>query len=386
MRKTLYKLHSYFALIALIPLFIVSVTGSILVFKTEIDQWLMPNKAALPYKKSSSTPNLTRADHNSLQNHIEDNHPTFIIGAWEIFDDGQEADRVYLIKKGTDDWHKIFFDPYAKKILSDPVSLTSYITDWLLDLHYTFLLNGIGSEHSQWGTILGLVAAIILTFLGVSGLVIHRKFWLQLFHVRKGRSARVFYGDFHKLVGAWSSPIILILGITGIYFNFIVFYHEVFEHPSDDHYLPEAPLYAPQIDFQYLIDDSISQLENFTPTYLLYPFEPEAHFTVFGFQPGTNPFASNYASTVTYDRTSGERLSAIDGRNANATTQVFDSFRELHFGSFGGTGSKLIWAIFGLSPLLLGLTGFYVWLSRKNNKRKKSKKRMHRTQRKVSTT
>ena len=44
MRKKLYKWHSLSALIALVPILIVSITGSILVFKVEIDTWLMPNK------------------------------------------------------------------------------------------------------------------------------------------------------------------------------------------------------------------------------------------------------------------------------------------------------------------------------------------------------
>lgn len=365
MRKTLFKWHSYLALMSLIPLLIVSVTGSILVFKTEIDQWLMPKAAALPYDETTNLSIRERLNHNTLQHNIEQNFPEYIVGAWEIFNDRKEADRVYLIKKGTDDWYKIYFDPYANAILSDPVSLTSNLTDWLLHLHYTFLLNGIGDEHSQWGTVLGLIAAVILAFLGISGLIIHRKFWRQLFKLRTRKNFRIFSGDLHRLVGTWASPVILILGITGIYFNALAYYHEVFEHPSEDHYEPDSILYAKHIDFQQLLDDSVKQLQAFTPTYMLYPYEPEVNITIFGHQPGANPFASNYASTVTYDRSTGELLSAIDGRKAHAKVQTFDSFRELHFGSFAGITSKLIWCILGLAPLILALTGAYIWLFRK---------------------
>lgn len=367
-RKTLYKLHSYLALLALVPLFIVSVTGSILVFKTEIDQWLMPNAAALPYQPAGEG-TFARKNLDELKQNIESSFPGYILGSWELFSDGKEADRVYLIKKGTDEWYKIYFDPYENTILSQPVSLTSNLTDWLLNLHYTFMLNGLGDEHSQWGTILGLLAAIILTFLGISGLIIHRKFWLQLLHLRIGRSFRIFSGDLHRLVGAWASPVILILGITGIYFNAIEYYHEVFEHPAEEHYEPQAPLYADDISFNFLIEDSRAQLKNFTPTYLLFPYEPEINITIFGYQPGRNPFASNYASTVTYDRQNGALVAAVDGRHASASTQVFDSFRELHFGSFAGLPSKIIWCLLGLSPLLLGLTGFYIWLHRSSRKK-----------------
>ncbi len=369
MRKTLFKLHSYFALIALIPLMIVSLTGSILVFKTEIDQWLMPEVAALSYHNSGSA--FVRQDHNILQHTVEHQHQGYIIGAWEIFTDGKEADRVYVIKKNTSDWYKIYFDPFSNKVLSEPVLLSSYLTDWLLNLHYTFMLNGIGTEDSQWGTFIGLLAAIILSFLGVSGLLIHRKFWLQLFKLRLNKSLRVVSGDFHRLIGAWSSPIVLILGITGIYFNAMAYYHEVFEHGEEEHYQPKTALYADSIDFQYLLDDSQTQLEGFTPTYILYPYEPEVNITLFGHQPGANIFASNYSSTVTYDRSSGNVLAAIDCRKASAATQIFDSFRELHFGSFSGLASKLIWCVFGLAPFLLSITGLTIWITRKTKSRRR---------------
>lgn len=367
MRKTLFKWHSYLAIIALIPLIIVSLTGSILVFKTEIDQWLMPQAASLPY--GEDTP--ARPDHNLLQQHIEQALPNFIIGAWEIFTDGQEADRVYLIKKGTDDWHKIYFDPYAVKILSEPAGHSHYLTDWLLELHYTFMLNGIGGEHAQWGTVIGLIAAVILTFLGISGLIIHRKFWLQLFFLRLNKSARVITGDIHRLIGAWSSPIVLILGITGLYFNAMALYHELFEHPSEGHFTPTQPLYGSGINTQTLLDQSKVALQNFVPTYMVYPYEPEVGFTIFGHQPRANIFASDYSSTVSFDRLTGEQTSAIDGREASALAKTVDSFRELHFGSFAGLGSKLFWCLLGLAPTALGLTGLYIWWHRKYGKKRK---------------
>ena len=44
MRKTLFKIHSWLALAAMLPLLLISITGAILVFKSEIDGWLMPQK------------------------------------------------------------------------------------------------------------------------------------------------------------------------------------------------------------------------------------------------------------------------------------------------------------------------------------------------------
>ena len=47
MKKKLHQWHSYGALIAMFPLLLISITGSILVFKVELDTLLMPEKMAV---------------------------------------------------------------------------------------------------------------------------------------------------------------------------------------------------------------------------------------------------------------------------------------------------------------------------------------------------
>ena len=46
-KKKLFKLHSWLALVAMVPILVISITGSIIVFKPEIDAWLMPESAAI---------------------------------------------------------------------------------------------------------------------------------------------------------------------------------------------------------------------------------------------------------------------------------------------------------------------------------------------------
>ena len=77
MRKTLFKWHSISALIALIPIMIIAVTGSILVFKVEIDTWLMPAHMQVEY--TEQTP---RLNFNELIENIEAKHPEFLMGSW----------------------------------------------------------------------------------------------------------------------------------------------------------------------------------------------------------------------------------------------------------------------------------------------------------------
>lgn len=370
MRKTLFKIHSWVALIAIIPLIVISITGSVLVFKSEIDGLLMPNShfvvKALP----------ERLPIDKLIAKTERTYPNYIVVSWEIFND-DTADRVYLIKRGTEQWAKLHLNQYTGDILSEPVGTSHYFTDWFLELHYTFLLNDFKNLPGQTGTVLGFFFAVFLLVLGISGLIIYRKFWRRLFSVRWRATLQIVLSDIHKMTGVLGSPIIIILAITGGYFNWAVWYHEVIEHAQEEHYVLTNPLYSHDISLQQILDDSKKQISTFNGTFLVLPLEPDENITLFGEVSTTNPLASEYANTITYNKLTGEHMANWDIREVGIGWQVIDSFRKLHFGYFAGLVSKVLWAVIGLSPVWLAGTGFYLWLTRRARKKQSRQNRLN---------
>ncbi|MBB1371820.1 PepSY domain-containing protein [Pseudoalteromonas sp. SR45-4] len=370
MRKTLFKIHSWVALIAIIPLIVISITGSVLVFKSEIDGLLMPNShfvvKALP----------ERLPIDKLIAKTERTYPNYIVASWEIFND-DTADRVYLIKRGTEQWAKLHLNQYTGDILSEPVGTNHYFTDWFLELHYTFLLNDFKNLPGQTGTVLGFFFAVFLLVLGISGLIIYRKFWRRLFSVRWRATLQIVLSDIHKMTGVLGSPIIIILAITGGYFNWAVWYHEVIEHAQEEHYVLTNPLYSHDISLQQILDDSKKQISTFNGTFLVLPLEPDENITLFGEVSTTNPLASEYANTITYSKLTGEHMANWDIREVGIGWQVIDSFRKLHFGYFAGLVSKVLWAVIGLSPVWLAGTGFYLWLTRRARKKQSRQNRLN---------
>lgn len=360
MRKILFKWHSVAALVALIPLMVIAITGSILVFKVEIDTLLMPEHMTVAVEDDQS-----RVSLNALIANIESEHAEYLMGSWELFhaekdENVSRADTAYLISKESGYWYKTYIDQYSGKLLSQPVPVEHDITDWLLSLHYTFLLDFTG-------TVLGSIFAVILLFLAISGIILYREFWKKLFTLRIRAAKRIFYSDIHKLFGIVSSPILLILAITGGYYNIAAVVHEVEEH-IEPHPLLTKPLYSPNIDFQQLLDKTSDDLKGYRATYFTFPFEPELHITFYGEVPTTNPLTSEYASMLTYSRDSGQLMSSYDIRTAPSINVVVDTFRKLHFGYFGGLTSKVIWSVLGLTPLWLSLTGLYFYWFRKIRK------------------
>lgn len=352
MKKTLHLWHRYLGLIVAIPLIIISLTGSILVFKEEIDHFLMPELATVNAETG------TRLPYDTLRGKLNKQFPHFEIGSWEIFDDGKTADRIYLLKHGTNEWFKVYLDQYQGEIRSQPVAVNHYLTDWLLDLHYKLLIGDTG----LWFT--GL-ASLILLFMGTSGMMIYRHFWKKFFTLRLNLKRTVLFSDLHKLVGIWSAPMLFIIGFTGVYWNISEIIHHEFEHSDDDAYVITGKLYNHDLSLDTMITAAKSQMGGFKPTYLLFPYEPDLQVTFFGEVSDISFVTSEYSSTVSFNKQSGKQLPNYDIREAPLFLAVVDSFRKLHFGYFAGLTSRIIWFIIGLTPLLFAFTGTYLWLKRR---------------------
>ncbi|MBU2970806.1 PepSY domain-containing protein [Pseudoalteromonas sp. C2R02] len=362
MRKKIFKWHSYLALIAMLPLIIICITGSILVFKVEIDTVLMPKKMQV-----NVLPTSPRLSLDDLISNIKSKFPNYEVGTWEIFDgisnNQARTDTAYIIRHQDNIWKKVYINQYTGNILSEPVNLDHDLTDWLLDLHYQLLL-------ATKGAFVGFVIALIFLFLAISGIILYRQFWLKFFTLRLSKAKQIFFSDLHKMIGIASSPVLLILAFTGAYWNASVVIHEVSEHIIEEPVIMNAPYHNQQLSIEKLKHTSSQLIDSFTATYLVLPFEPNLDITFYGVVDSLNPLHSEYGSLVSFDKHSGILNMSQDIRQTDALTVTLDSFRKLHFGYFAGLSSKVIWCILGLSPVFLSITGFYLYWQRNRRKNK----------------
>ena len=371
MRRTLFKLHYWLALSACIPLLLIVITGMLLVFKQPLDVLLMPQTAALPYSEDSDIP--SRQKINDLMVQIDHSFPDYDIGSWELFDDGYEADRVYLIQQGTSDWFKVYLDPYSGEILSQPQTLTHYLTDWLLNLHYTLLLDGVFDQTPHLGLITGLVCDLAMTLIGITGLIIYRRFWRHFFSFNRRGKAVVVTRRLHRLIGIWSAPVLLLTGITGIYFNTVEYLEELTHHHEEQPAQAETSgrLYNTQLDFDQLLAESENAIDGFEATYILFPYEQDMGITFYGATPDRNPFASVYGSTVSFDALSGEKTQVYDIRHGGFIYRLMDSVRSIHFGDFAGNSSRVVWSASAAGMTFLIISGIFMFSYRKMKKKRR---------------
>jgi uncharacterized iron-regulated membrane protein len=67
---------------------------------------------------------------------------------------------------------------------------------------------------------------------------------------------------------------------------------------------------------------------------------------------------------VAFDRYNGQLLSDIDSRNQSLAIRIVLFIRPLHFGTFAGQLSKVLWIVVGFIPGILFFTGFVMWWRR----------------------
>ncbi|MFP4070056.1 MAG: PepSY-associated TM helix domain-containing protein [Opitutales bacterium] len=354
--KTIWKLHSWLGLLAGIPLLVIALSGSLLVFKDDLNRLLIPGKVFVESRPEGPLPMAERLA--ALQEGL----PEHEVVGWALYDEPERSDWVYVMAHGDDEWLHVYQNPYTGEILGEPVASDSEFMGWLLELHYTFLAGHVGMA------VCG-VLAILLCLLGLTGFLIYRKFWKSFFTFRWRTSLRLLGGNLHKRVGVVSAPVFLILGITGAVWNIDHVLHEL-EHIAEDggdheHYKMAERLYADELPLDAMRAASREAIPGFQVNYISFPWEPGVDITFWGSFEGQSSLRGPYHSTVAFDARSGDYLrhSRID--EASVWKQTYDAFEPLHFGTFGGLVTKVFWCVLGAAPGFLAVTGCLVWWKRR---------------------
>jgi uncharacterized iron-regulated membrane protein len=238
------------------------------------------------------------------------------------------------------------------------------------------------------GAILGAFG-IMMLLLVLSGVVLwwpKLRHWRRGFQVRraKGRYSRDY--DLHKLIGIVALPFLAMWAITGMNFELPVVSNVVFgvigAKPAPDPDFTSAPakkgtpdigvdraiaLASTKADGGRFVGINLPDAEDPTGTYLAW------------FSHGLDPLKdSDYPGGlgIGVDRHTGqaETLYGTLGRPLRQTIWS-DWTTGAHYGMFMGWIPRLLWLAFGLTPLLLAITGMSTWLYKRGKKRERKRRR-----------
>lgn len=374
-RKISRKFHLWLSLIFCIPLIIISISGSVLVYAEQINEVLLKDKVFRTQESIAKFP--VRMKFSTLQSEINSKFKEYAIMGWSIAQDASKTDKIRLSSQKLQKRIIIYLDAFSGEIKGAPMPRDEGFIGAINKLHAELFLGRGGRIFTG---IVGLSALLI----GISGFFIYKKFWQNLFSLRLDRAIYFMRGT-HRLIGVASTPVMFAIAISGAWWELRAVTYKPLANPcgavlqnfkTERNSTVAASNGAVSMKTTQnlaTLDEALARIavkfKEFRSTYIAFPLCPGSAFTVYGFEAGQNPLQSPYASRITISD-AGEILKADFINDADFSDKLQDGFRRAHAGSYGAI-TKLIWFLAGLAPLFLSICGFYITLKNRNSKRRK---------------
>lgn len=378
------KLHLWFGLSIGVIVFIVSLSGTMYVFKEEIQNSLRKEAMSVQKEDIQKNPLTIAVLKEKITLEINEKFP---VSAVEIPLDKSKSYKFSYYEKNKKGWNYfdevlinklVYVNQYTGEILAIYDEKYDFFT-LLKYIHWGLLLN------SDWGKYVVGIPVVLFIIMLITGIIL---WWPQNKKARKGRFwfnwkniktwKRKNY-DLHNILGFYASFIALLLSITGIYFAYPYVKNTFNFALSGSIDLPkEKEIKSP---------DSLLAKNNaifdFTAqqTKKLYSQSSSFRIPLIG-KNKKGKELKNIPVTVygeegrfsernqlIFDKYSGKLLANKPHQQLNNAEKYANANYDIHTGSYFGLFGKIIWFIAGLICTSLPVTGFLVWWGKRNKKK-----------------
>jgi uncharacterized iron-regulated membrane protein len=314
LRRAVFQVHLWSGITLGVYVFLVSLSGSAIVFRNEFNDLLLARTHVKVSGKQLSREQLTQAAQRT--------YPGYAVRSITPGRFPEEATDVLLVKG----WRHQdrLFDPYLGRDIGPSVKVYYSMLHWAGELHGNLLFG-------PSGLVANGVGGFLLAMMCVTGIVV---WWPGIANWRRGMALRRGVGwkrlnwDLHSVVGFWTVSLILMWGLTGAYFVFPDPFRAVINY-----FTPISPPVNPSVS--------------------LPPMRPPIHSPRAAVVP-----APRATFTYTPLRKRGPRRPLTTGQ------KILFGFSAAHYGNFGGWPVKALWVILGFAPPALFVTGLVMWWNR----------------------
>lgn len=347
-RRLFFVWHSWIGLTAGLLLFVVCWSGTVAVFSHELD-WLAD--ARLRSADSAAPMAWSNAHDQALAARP----------GWKITQinapraPGFSAE--VLMENPDGVWARVYANPATGEVLG----ATSYLNvqRFFRSLHMSLFIDNL----PVWGIplgyfLVGLLSFVLLASLATS-LLFYRRFWRGFFKLERGKGAKVFWSDLHKLTGLWALWFVALMVVTGIWY--LVEWKVTSEPPY-----PPPPAAEGQVVRILPLDRLVVRARAAHPALEIRTvalWEQSQGLVEFQGQDGAL-LVRDRAARVWLDGRDGSLLGVQRAGELSPLHRWVDTADPLHFGNFGSLWSKAIWFVFGLGLSGLCLTGAYLQAKR----------------------
>ena len=344
--------HTWSSLICTVFLLMLCLTGLPLIFHDEIDGLLNPEEWR------AQNPEGPRLELDEILDIALRNRPGEV-PIYMSFDIDRPVVNVTTgAAPGVPDTAMYFasFDATSGDLVP-PADSGERVMEFILRLHTDMFLGLPGM------LFLGLMGFLFLAAT-VSGIVLYVPFMQKLVFgtVRRGRSGKIKWLDYHNLFGAVTLAWVLVVGFTGVINTLEVPIIDNWRDKEVRDMIAESRDIRAGLDRASLsaaVDAAVRLTPDMQLQFVAFPgssYSTQAHYSVF--MHGNTPLTEHLITPVLIRADTGE---VVGKREMPMIAKALSLSRPLHFGDYGGLTLKVLWALLNLLTIIILASGLYLW-------------------------
>ncbi|ULA69538.1 MAG: PepSY domain-containing protein [Nitrospira sp.] len=367
------KVHLYLGMSVGALLVVFGLTGSVLVFWQELDEWFNHQLLTVVVPVEGTTRPLSELIAVAERTAAADSRITAVFGA-----PNREGVCVMNFRRPSGDWQRIYLDPYQPRVTGTRKYdahewVPAYFLDVVFKMHYTLLLG-------ENGRMVTAICALSLLVSLSSGLVV---WWPVTGHWRRAMSikwsahvARLHF-DLHQAVSLYTFIVLGAVLLSGVYMN------------VSDHFLQAIQWLSPGTR------GSQTELISILPSSGARPIGPERAWAIVTDRYPEGEFTGIYLPesatgvylaiqrqvpglsafwaerTIAIDQYSGAILDVRDPTTRRSAGETFLDWQwPLHSGRAFGLTGRLVVFLSGLACPVIYATGVLMWWRRRRRKQR----------------
>ena len=374
-RKFWLSIHRYIGLWGGVLFVLIGLTGSLLAFRQNIDEYLNSQIMIV---------DINADDSDSYKSFDE-----LLNAAIKVIPAGSRPEVIRIpshknlalsIGYSTigHDFYDIFVNPYTAEIVGQRIrhstitELSQPFIYLIRSLHYTFLL---GRNHSE---VVGILGVFVL-FALIAGFAIwwpNNGNWRKAFSIKYGGSKERFIFDLHKVFGVFSGVLLIVITLTGIALifssqtqSFVRIFSTV--NSQKKFYSTKVEgLKTIGIDQSVLIAKQVFNDGNLQT--IILPSNETDVFKI-GIRSDDEVNKTFTKRVVTIEQFTGKVLDVRDPMQFSNGEILISWLYPIHSGEIFGDFGRVLVSIIGIMPLVLLVTGMMRWLQKRRARKLKDR-------------
>jgi len=356
-RKTILFIHLWIGLILGLYFTVIGITGSVLVFQDNLEWLQTPEIVSVeppaPGMKLLPLSELLERVHHAFPNAQGQDlanvtMPNKTGGAYRLSLDTKTPERM----------RQITVNPYTGQVMRNVIYAQTPF-GFIRNLHISLLLGAAGELANGYGAM--CVMLLLLSGLWLWWPAALRQLRARM-SVKTDRGKNRFIRDLHHVLGIYSVLLLLIITLTGILFIFPKPVEKITDAIATSSSKPSkvtAPAGAKRLPVDALLAIAQPVNRNIAISSFNYPSKPDQPFSCYkrSFAPGFFPYTRIFINPYT-----GKILRVAEDSRGSLDQKIPRFLSMLHFGLWGSFFIKIIYALVGLVPCGLFITGILMYL------------------------